>query len=233
MEERHRPRSTRLATSLVLACLALWGCDRSDSTPPPPPPRPPTPPPTQPSQSTATTRPTTQALLTGPRKPRVLGPLPLVMEVPESWKIETPPGSAISWLDGPTPHGHVHIELTSQGTPFNSRSLTLMDEQARKEAATKGANAPQVTPLHSVGGTARAREQREVRPGTVLDEDGTPRKTEVMDWSIEVYIGQDTGYTLDMLHFAMLPLDQYQQDKDFLERIVGTLRYDATRGLLQ
>jgi hypothetical protein len=172
-------------------------------------------------------------LLTGPRKRLVLGPLPLVMEVPESWKVETPAGGTVAWLDGPTPHGHVRIELTSQGTPFNAQSLKLMDEQAKREAATKAANAPEVTPLRSVGGTARAREQREVRPGTVVDEDGKTRKTEVLDWSIEVYVGQDTGYTLDLLHFAMLPLDLYQQDKDFLEHIVSTLRYDATRGLLQ
>jgi hypothetical protein len=234
MKERRRHGRALTALALALACLLQWGCDRKDAgPPPPPPPRPHTPPPTQPTQPAPTSRPTTQALLTGPRKPLVLGTLPLTMDVPESWTVDTEPGAAIAWLDGPTPHGHVRIELSSQSTPFNAQSLTLMDQQARKEAATRGADAVQITPLHSIGGTARAREEREVHPGTVLDDDGHPRKTDVMDWTIEVYVGQDTAYTLDLLHFAMLPRDVYQQDKDFIEHIVSTLRYDATRGLLQ
>jgi hypothetical protein len=55
-----------------------------------------------------------------------------------------------------------------------------------------------------------------------------------MDWTIQVYVPQDQSFALDLLHFAMLPVDLYQQDKDFLEKIVASLhRFDATKGALQ
>jgi len=45
-------------------------------------------------------------------------------------------------------------------------------------------------------------------------------------------VPQAMNYTLDLLHFMALTNDQYQQDKDFLEKILATLHYDAAKGLL-
>src|SRR5205807_2797935 len=116
---------------------------------------------TQPAtDAAASTRPTTQDLLTGERTSLKLGSLPLVMDVPKSWKVESPTGGG-EWLQGPTPHGQVRIQLTSQGTPFTSSTLNLMDEQMNKEAAASGGKVIAKS-LRNIGLGAKAREQLEV-----------------------------------------------------------------------
>jgi hypothetical protein len=216
----------RILSLLVL----LSGCDRNSQTSAPSK-TDSKPTSTQPSPdaTTATTRPTTKALLEDKRKALALGSLPLVMDVPESWNMESPAGSS-AWLQGPTPHGQVRIQVTSQGTPFNSSTLNLMDEQMKKEAAASEGKTV-VKPLRNIGSGAKAREQLDLGDGTIFNANGNPTRARIMDWTIEVYVPQDKSYTMDLLHFAMLPADQYQQDKDFLEKIVSSLRYDAATGL--
>jgi len=214
----------RILSLLLLAS----GCDRSSQTTAPSKTdtKPST---TQPSTDTPTIRPTTQSLLEGKRKSLTLASLPLVMDVPESWTIESPTGDT-SWLQGPAPHGDVHIQMMSQGTPFTSSTLALMDEQMKKDAAASQGKT-NVKPLRNIGSGAKAREQLELSEGTIVSADGTPSKARLMDWTITVYVPQDKNYTMNLLHFAMLPADQYQQDKDFLEKIVGSLKYEAPKGL--
>src|SRR4051812_22750574 len=46
---------------------------------------------------------TTQELISGHRKTLLLTPLPLTMQVPESWKLEPLKGTSVMLLNGPTP----------------------------------------------------------------------------------------------------------------------------------
>src|SRR4051812_11046168 len=48
-------------------------------------------------------RPTTQELVSGRRTSFLLSPLPLTMQVPESWKTEPLKGTPVTLLTGPTP----------------------------------------------------------------------------------------------------------------------------------
>jgi hypothetical protein len=187
----------------------------------------------------AATRPSTQDLLNGPRKSLILGALPLRMSVPETWKIVT--ADSASWLEGSTPHGFIRMQLSAVlqgagsdvGNPvtFNSETLALHEKKAEKDAAASSGTI-EVVPLHSLGVAAKVMERREVYQGSARGFDGEPQPTKMMDWSIEVYVPQAMNYTLDLLHFMALTNDQYQQDKDFLEKILATLHYDAAKGLL-
>jgi hypothetical protein len=169
----------------------------------------------------------------------ILGALPLRMSVPDAWKILST--DSASWLEGPTPHGFVRIQLSvvlqatreATGSPvtFSGSTLALREKGAEKEAAASSGKI-EVVPLHSLGVAAKAMERREVYEGNTLGFDGEPQPAKMMDWSIEVYVPQDMNYTLDLLHFVALTDKQYQQDKDFLQQILSTLHYDAAKGLL-
>ena len=233
-ENRREPimkNSNQLAATILSLAILFGGCDKRSQTYVPP---------TAPStakgktantQPALTSRPTTQDLESGARKHLFLGALPLALDVPESWSMDNSGGSS-AWLQGPSPHGEIRIQVTSQGTPFTTAALGLMDQQATKTAAeSKGAI--QVKPLRSIGSGAKAREQREVQMGTVITADGKPSQGQIMDWTVEVYVPQDQSYILDLLHFSMLGTKQYEEDKEFLEKIVSSLRYDAAKGLLR
>src|SRR5688572_25723943 len=56
--------------------------------------------------------PTTQDLVNGPRTVMPLGPLPMTMRVPASWRVEVAGGASL--LRGFTPNGEVAIQLTSR-----------------------------------------------------------------------------------------------------------------------
>jgi hypothetical protein len=229
----HGPLVPLAALALVL--LPLIGCDdkrSSSGVPPVPPPAPAT----QPA-APAVTRPTTQELLNGPRKPLVLGNFKLTMEVPPSWKLETV-GSA-TWLAGETPNGEVRMQLAVQGAALKSGAINAMEKRARDEAA-KEPDKLEVIPLHNIGGTARKMERREVlhnlelrvpkADGTTLDH---VEHVDRMDWSILVFVPDGDQFTLEVINFSGLSIQQYEKDRTFLEGIIRSLHYDATGGALQ
>lgn len=215
---------TRPQKYLCLAiAFCLLGCDRdqlpapsnrsSKST-------------TQPVSAVATTRPTTQELLAGAGKALALAPMPLKTDVPASWHIDPGEGTIPS-LVGFSPHGPVKIQLMQIPTEFTDKTLPLMDKQLSKQAAESGGKVED-KPLRQLGdGPAKVRQTLEIKPDMLIERDGKLVHAPVMDWAVDVYLPMGKTYMQYTLHFDSLPLDQYRQDKEFLEKIVGTLRYAA------
>ena len=218
-------RSRRWIGSAVLLALAA-GCDDKRDVPV----IPPTPPATQPSTAAAS-RPTTKDLLEGPRKPLLLGAFKLVMEVPTSWNLNAV-GSA-TWLEGDAPHGEVRIQLAVQGAPLKAESITALEKKTREEALAHPDDLELVA-LRNIGGTAKKMERREImRDLTVTREDGRKDHIDRVDWSVMVFVPEQQQFNLEVLNFSGLSLQQYQEDREFLERILRTLHYDAANGALQ
>ena len=203
--------------------LCLLGCDRdklpapsdrsSKST-------------TQPASPVATKRPTTQELLADPGQSLALAPMPLKIDVPKSWHIEPGEGTIPS-LVGFSPHGSIKIQLMEIPTDFSDKTLPLMDKQLSKQAADSNGKVED-KPLRPLGdGPAKVRQTLELKPDMLIERDGKLVHTQVMDWAIDVYVPMGKTYMQHTLHFDSLPLDQYRQDKEFLEKIIGTLRYTA------
>src|SRR5437016_14344399 len=98
-----------LALALVAIVIFAWGCEdrrSSDAI----------------EQAAAkarsaepvSARPTTQELMSGPKKRIPLTPLPFTANVPMQWKIESLAGGGVVVLTGATPTGDAQIQLTTR-----------------------------------------------------------------------------------------------------------------------
>ena len=186
-------------------------------------------------QTTATTRPTTQELVEGQRVPMTLDVLPLVMEVPASWKITRHgTGGSNVWLEGPAPYGEIQIDLTPR--PAISRreyDMFLKGIQRRIDtpSARETIQQRQIGPMHIVD----YREELAAAPMPVVDETGLPKlddrgeivmQTAVpMRWRQSIYVPRKDHAEHYELRFVVLTKDQYEVDRAFLEQIFASLRY--------
>lgn len=185
-------------------------------------------------QNPATTRPTTQQLVEGPRTPKTLDVLPLVLQVPTSWKI-TAHGSGIVWLEGPTPAGEVRIHLKhQQGMTQRMWDQLVMGTQREIERAAD----PNTTLTMRELGPATVIERRTVgQPisAPVVDATGVPTldaKGDVvmhtmlpMRWRVSVFVPREGQIDHYELNFIDLEKPQYDADRAFLEDVLQSLRY--------
>jgi hypothetical protein len=221
-------RSTLRAT-FVLAAIVALGCDD----------RPPVPASVleqakkQDQQPKGPKVPTTQELLTGPRKRVDLMPLPLSMEMPVSWgrwNEKNPAGIKIdaNLFQGYTPNGEVQIQLSSRPS-MKPEDLDRIVDAGKKEKAAK----PQqilkfeLRPL----GSAKVLERQSVglpQPLTTYDPDGTAHTSVESNfkWTLTVLVPSSGNYSVYEIEMD-LTKNQYDKDKDFLNTIIDTLRYDA------
>ena len=208
----------------VTAASMFLGCDdKRDAIPPVI-----TPPTSAPATSEA--RPTTQALLTEPRQQISLGgsTFKLQIEIPKSWKL-TPVGTS-SFLEGLTPHGDVMIQVHMLEFPVKENGMLAMERRARATASSQPATL-EVSPLRQVGGTARVMESREIlRNISIQRAPDVIEHGNRVDWIVKAFVPLDTDFHVITLTFSGLSLELYQQDREFLDRIIGSIHYDATGG---
>lgn len=213
--------------SLFLACATalLVGCDDA-----------PVPPAdlTSTTQETpdAPTKPTTQELLSGPRKVIPLGVLPLTGRVPQSWTIKNLDSGSITLLEGDAPSGLVQIRLAQR--PFIQRDkLEDILSRASKEKTEKpevikvldikpmpGDSGAQILERQSLGKTM---------PPIPLDAEGTQlSKPETLySWTITYFIPQADGYEAYELNFVGLTAEQFQADSAMLREIIDSVKYNG------
>jgi hypothetical protein len=235
-----------IIAAALLMLGALCGCDdRSSDVPPPPPPNKPLTP--------EVIRPTTQQILSAPRKPIQLLTFPLTMDVPDvpkadshspEWRI--PPaiatdGSTLS-IEGPSPAGDVVIQLVPLPGEHPNAAMDAAERAARKELAANPTTVLMVDvrnlgPVHLIERRAVQHLPETVievdKPGSLTGELEHRRvpATDFMDWSLQVFypISKDK-YGEGTLTFSGLTKDQYDKDKTFLEQLITSLRYEAPRG---
>ena len=171
--------------------------------------------------------PTTQELLSGPRTVTPLGPLPLTLRVPVSWKVEGV-GPA-SHLRGRAPSGdEVTIQLSSRSAikrgEFESFVKSAKKEQAEKpQSIIKAELRPfgdgQIFEWQKVG------EPREWPVSEVVGGQMQTRTTteQSFDWRISVFAPQGDAFQRYELSFIGLTKSQYDKDKAFLQGILDTL----------
>ena len=189
-------------------------------------------------QGLATSRPTTQELVRGERVSIDLDTLPLRLRVPPSWKI-TRHGTAGSnvWLEGPTPHGDVQIDLTPRpAVARREYDLFLKGIQRRIDSPSgrEKIQLSQVGPMQIVD----YREELPPAPMPVVDESGNPKldasgelvlQTAVpMRWRRSIYVPRADHAELYELRFVVLTKDQYEVDREFLEQVFASLQYLGT-----
>jgi hypothetical protein len=213
-------------------CLALAGvlvgCDRAPA--PPPEAKTPSPPPvTLPGDEP---RPTTQALLLGPRKKLLLPNMPLALRVPESWKTE--PAGPLIVLTGPTPADQVTIQLAVRD-PLPADRLTAYIERLKKEG-DQPAKPPELRQVGKMQVLERLSvskpitiARKDARNEPVVDDKGNPVTDTFtpMTWRVSVFVPESQAvfsrYELNCINFIQ---EQYAADHGLIEEVFNSLVYD-------
>jgi hypothetical protein len=181
--------------------------------------------------------PTTQQLLTGPRKRIALSPLPVTASVPEGWSVFSPPGNTFTFLQGPLPEGgEVHIQLTQKPSLWSDeKSPMTMDERLEllKAAAQKEQKASLQTikyvDLRSMGNVKIFEKRSLFQPasGSEVNEQGKPISVPLQyRWTITFFVPHDKTYQSYEMNFLDLTESQYTVNRAFLHGIVDSLKLD-------
>lgn len=157
----------------------------------------------------ASARPSTQALLEGPRHDLKLDFLPLTMSVPESWQLKTISGEvAVTVLSGPSPHGDVAIRLSRLIT-LTPQTADLYLEKVRQDAAAPNANL--FFEIRQQGGMRVVESIRASRDETV-------------DWKLRLLVSNGLNFDQYELSFLALPRSLYEADVEFLRSLLTSVR---------
>ena len=177
--------------------------------------------------------PTTQELLSGPRSTVALGPLPMSMNVPTSWRVAVVSGATN--LQGWAPSGtEITIQLSSR-TTMKKEALDYAVRSAKKEQADNphsvlkfdvrpfGPDGAQIMERQGVG---------EPRDYPIMDINGKTQITreQPFKWTISVLAPHSSGdaYQVYELNFIGLTKSQYDKDKDFLQGLLDSLSLGGT-----
>jgi hypothetical protein len=228
--QEHSMESSNIRRKVAWALVIGWGalglgCDeRPVILPANPPPA---------ATSQAATRPTTQQLLTAKRKKLSLGTIEstnLSMEVPPSWQLNS--GASSTWIEGETPHGDVRIQVAMQGAPLKEAAVTAMEQRARAQATSQPTTL-EVVPMRNIGGGAKKMERREFLRGLEIPRGNNEvEKVDRVDWTAYLFVPQVNGYQVVTLNFSGLSIQQDKEDREFLDHILRSIRYDAAGGAL-
>jgi hypothetical protein len=206
------------ATAMLLAALALNGCDRRSPDP-------------AATASQSTDVPTTQQLISGPRTNLALHTAPLRLSVPRSWKLDL--AGTSTTLRGPTPHGSVQIIIAFR-TTFNHDKEQFLIGAFRDKGASEGYRRIKLRPS---AGIDILELQKATGPidTPLLDNQGNKLKktSEPLEWKFLAFTPETSQPgEFDEYEIAFFNLDEslYQADKDFLESIMATLKYDPAAG---
>jgi hypothetical protein len=194
--------------------------------------------------------PTTQQLLAEPRRELRLGTFPLVVDAPKSWTVGSLGGSGqIITLSGPATSGEIVIQLVEQGQMVNDVAIDARFEDARREAASKPHPVNRVT-LRPFG-PGKLLEQRVIAgvfengkpPAEIWGDVDTGIKDartqtslmtrgilnpRLLKWNFTLFTPAGSGKGKSLVrgvNFMSLRLAEYEQDKEFLEQLMGSLRY--------
>jgi hypothetical protein len=209
----------------------LFGCDRH-----------PEPPPAAPTAAAAVSapaqppRPTTQELLSGPYKTIVLPGMPLSVQAPQSWKIDVE--GPLTFLQGPTPTDDAMIQLAQRETRSSDQVENLL--AGAKHDQEMHPDTVKLVDMREMGDTKVLEQLSISRPITtpkvdahgdgILDEHGNLQTvtTTTARWKFSVLVPYQNEFSDYELNFIDLSGEQYAADKDFLEKIMSSLRTDGS-----
>ena len=196
--------------SLIALAVTLTACDK------------PTPPPHRTDDKPAASQPTTMSLLAAPRKPLALDLIPFTLQAPQGWTVARhgdDPETALTMLDGTIVGSELHIILNSRPM-LTADALKALTEHRRKESDA----------LQKLGGYVSVRDigdtriiERLTMPSTATT-DPTDR---IVDWQIDLYVPDGLKYDAYELKVIDLTEDAYQANKQLLESVFSSLKYQS------
>jgi hypothetical protein len=198
---------------LIFGTLAMVGCDRD--TPTPPVLQPPTP------AQQAPARPTTQQLLEGPRKALAIPGLPLTLQTPPGWKVESLADGKVIVITGAAPTEEVQLTVAARPT-VTPAQLDRFVKGAQREKAEK----PQAIEKleYRTEGTLKVLE-RVMASSAPLS---APEAKPTVQWTWTIFAKRGENFDAYEFNFIALPKAQYEQDQEFLRSILNSA--EVSRG---
>jgi hypothetical protein len=229
------------AVAILLAAVGL-GCDDKNDVPPE----------LLTAQPAPATKagPTTQELLAAPRKTFKLGTFPLTLQVPENWNLHSLGNGEVITVGGPATSGDIDIQLVQQGETVNGSGPESALAAAKKEMAAKPheINRAELRPLGpgkvlevrmitnayvngklppEVWGDAELPDSPSAVPGAPKRVTRAILNPHMVKWTFTVYLpAGEKKYSVRGLSFMGLGLREYERDKEFLEGMMKTLKYE-------
>jgi hypothetical protein len=198
--------------------------------------------------------PTTQELLTGQKVKFRLADLPLTLDVPKDWGLKSEgEGAGITIrLEGPASSGTIAIQLSAQLNPSDQPITKARVEQIVAE--TKKETNAKPYPINRVElrdvGPLKVLEHRmisskdfkggklppDVWGETMIKNEKTGETKMVrtilnpvlVKWNFTVFVPTSAAdkYNARSLTFIGLGVSEFEKDKEFLERLMGSLKYE-------
>ncbi len=207
----HRPYSAVLVAGML---FAITGCDNAQDPIPA----------SAPSVATDPPGPkvpaTTQEVLDAPRKSLPLKLIPFTIEAPENWQIVAYDDRVkpVTMIEGKIIDDEVRISLGLR-EPMSGEILRNYLNRLQKEDAE----------LKKIGGSVKVTEENGYR---IIDLRRPPTKTDLpsseqsMDWRITVLYPSGIAHDQYVLQFIGLTLESYEKNKEYLDGILKTIRYE-------
>jgi hypothetical protein len=222
----------------VLAAGVGLGCDdKSDVPPEMLRPRP---------AASAPSGPTTRELLASPKKTLRLGAFPLTLDVPKDWNLRSMADGEVIMVEGPAVSGDVVIQLVQQTQTVGLTGPETALAQAKAEMAAKPhpINRAELRPL-GPGKVLEVRmisnkfENGKLPPEVWGDVELTETRSgpapttrailnpHLVKWTFTVFApAGEKAYSMRGLNFMGLGLREYDNNQEFLEQMMKTLRYE-------
>jgi len=193
--------------------------------------------------------PTTQQLMSSSKKSIRLADYPLTLEVPQSWELVSRFDGRQIVVAGLASSGEVEITLTN---PLSSRTIQsegLVDAIKKAKEETDAKPHPfNKAEMQDLNDGAKVLEQRMISTpfvngklppetiGEVVIGDPTkgPAVTtravvnpHMMKWIFTVFLpAGENKYQTRVLNLSALQMSEFQRDREFLEKMMGTLKYE-------
>jgi hypothetical protein len=168
------------------------------------------------------TRPTTQELLQGPRKPVSLGDLPLTVRAPGGWALKTLANTTHVLLEGPTPSGEATIQLNVRPV-INAQKLEMIVNGAKKELEQFPKSIKMVELRQITGAQVLERQRVGEMPRALPDDDPNVKPSRPFNWTITVFVARGAKHDAYELNFVGLTENQYEMDKPLLRGIIDSI----------
>lgn len=176
--------------------------------------------------STQPAAPTTQELLTAAPTRTAIRVIPFWISLPPGWAVKTDAGVTI--LHGPTPAGVAQIQIGRHGSPIEKHAEMLIT--GAKKAAATHPGPYTLAEVRTLGGV-QVLETRSIganRATPAIDSAGNiiaPNSTP-LEWKISAFVPDGKSTVICEAYFVDLTQEQYDRDKELLDKIVASLEYD-------
>lgn len=164
--------------------------------------------------------------------PVPLGAIPFAMNAPKGWKFKSRAG--VLTLEGPTIAGTAQIQIVRHMQPIAGHAERLV-EGAKKEIAAEPGPYNKCD-VRTVGGVQVLEFRKLGRPTGAPAIDATGKQIAPggtsMQWKLTAFVRRAGGTEKDLdmceIGFVDLTREQYDIDKELLEKMIVSLKYDPS-----